>query len=261
MPKTSIVKRPEYAVESVDSALRLVVLLQERDWVRIGEAARELGVAPSTAHRLMATLVYRGFALQDEQRRYCAGPRLRPDAAQAATHGIVAFARPHLEALARSVRETVNLVERVGVTARFLSSAEGPQLLRIGDRTGTVLPAHTSSGGKAALASLPEAAVVHLYTGRAARRSGNRLAPAELETLQRELATIRARGYAVNLGRTEADIAAVGAVVGRTPRGSTLALSVGAPLSRAADIQADDAVAHLLATCSAVLADLQPETP
>ena len=259
MQKTAIVKRPEYAVESVDSALRLVVLLQERDWVRIGEAARELGVAPSTAHRLMATLVYRGFALQDDRRRYCAGPRLRPDAAASATHGLVALARPHLEALSSSVRETVNFVERVGTTARFLYSAEGPQLLRVGDRTGTVLPASTSSGGKAALALLPEAAVVQLYTGRAAQRSGNRPAPAALDALQLELAGIRKRGYAVNLGRTEADIAAVGAAVGLTAKGATLALSISAPLSRASEIQSPESIRALLDTCEAIRRELAGE--
>ncbi|MDD0857791.1 helix-turn-helix domain-containing protein [Arthrobacter alpinus] len=56
-----IVKRPAHAIDSVENALRLLVLLQERESVRIVDAAKDLGVAPSTAHRLMATLVYRGL--------------------------------------------------------------------------------------------------------------------------------------------------------------------------------------------------------
>src|SRR3954454_7612424 len=101
----SIVKKPDYAVDSVDRALQLIMLLQERDWLRITDAANALDVAPSTAHRLMAMLVYRGFALQDDQRRYCAGPALRADAAGSARTA-ASIARPHLEALALSVRET-----------------------------------------------------------------------------------------------------------------------------------------------------------
>jgi DNA-binding IclR family transcriptional regulator len=255
----SIVKKPDYAVDSVDRALQLIILLQERDWVRITDAANALDVAPSTAHRLMAMLAYRGFALQDDQRRYCAGPALRADASAHPGRAAVSIARSHLEALALSVRETINLVERVGVTARYLFTAEGPQLLRVGNRTGTVLPAHLSSGGKAILATLPEPSVAQLYTGRPAQQSGNSLAAAELKDLQRELAEARARGYAVNLGRTEADLAAVGAPLASADRPATLAVSITSPLSRAAAIQQPAVIQALHATCEAVLRDLQAE--
>jgi IclR family transcriptional regulator, acetate operon repressor len=254
----SIVKKPDYAVDSVDRALQLIMLLQERDWLRITDAANALGVAPSTAHRLMAMLVYRGFALQDDQRRYCAGPVLRAHAAGPA-RTVVSIARPHLEALALSVRETVNLVERVGVTARYLFTAEGPQLLRVGNRTGTVLPAHLSSAGKAILATLPEPSVTQLYTGRQAQQSGSSLAAAELEGLQRELAEARTRGYAVNLGRTEPDLAAVGTPLATAGRPAALAVSISSPLSRGGDIQQPVVIEALHATCEAVMRDLQAE--
>ena len=255
----NIVKKPGYAVDSVDRALQLIMLLQERDWLRITDAASALDVAPSTAHRLMAMLVYRGFALQDDQRRYCAGPALRSDTAAGPARTAVSIARPHLEALALSVRETVNLVERVGVTARYLFTAEGPQLLRVGNRTGTVLPAHLSSAGKAILATLPEPSVVQLYTGRPAKQRGSSLTPAELEGLQRELAEARTLGYAVNLGRTEADLAAVGAPLATAGRPAALAISISSPLSRAGDIQQPEVIQALHATCEAVLRELHAD--
>jgi len=255
----SIVKKPGYAVDSVDRALQLIVLLKERDWLRITDAATALNVAPSTAHRLMAMLVYRGFALQDDQRRYCAGPALRSDSSADPARAAVSIARSHLEALALSVRETVNLVERVGVTARYLFTAEGPQLLRVGNRTGSVLPAHLSSGGKAILATLPAASVMQLYTGRQAQKTGASLAAAELGNLQQELAEARVRGYAVNLGRTEADLAAVGAPLAATGRAAALAVSISSPLSRGAEIQQPEVITALHATCQAVLRDLQAE--
>jgi IclR family acetate operon transcriptional repressor len=58
-----IVKKPAYAIESVDNALLLLTLLRESEWLRIAGAVSTLGVSPSIAHRLMATIVYRGFAL------------------------------------------------------------------------------------------------------------------------------------------------------------------------------------------------------
>ncbi|MBF8187168.1 helix-turn-helix domain-containing protein [Nonomuraea sp. K274] len=60
-----------YPIESVDNALRLIHLLRARGEVGVTAAAKALGVAPSTAHRLLAMLVFRG-------RRAERPPGLRP---------------------------------------------------------------------------------------------------------------------------------------------------------------------------------------
>lgn len=257
MQNIRIVKRPEYAVDSVDKALQLLLLLQEREWLRIADAARELGVAPSTAHRLMSTLVYRGFALQDDQRRYCAGPNLSGDASRARVRALVARVRPHLEHLAAESRETVNLVERVGATVRFLHCIEGPQLLRVGNRTGTVLPARTSSGGRAALAALPDTAVDQLYRGRGAQLGGHRLEEDELAELQGELTATRSRGYSLNLGRTEPEIAAMGMAVPLPQRPGVLAVTLSAPISRAEVLEQPATVAALRGAAEALRRELE----
>src|ERR1700731_5058294 len=68
---------PQYPIESVDKALKLLLLLGERPEIRLSEAARYLGVAPSTAHRLLAMLAYRGFVRQDPvSKAYLPGPSL-----------------------------------------------------------------------------------------------------------------------------------------------------------------------------------------
>ena len=65
-------------LRSVTSALQLLRELAYAD-VPLGvtEAARRLGVAPSTAHRLLSTLVASGFAMRaPEGRGYRRGPEL-----------------------------------------------------------------------------------------------------------------------------------------------------------------------------------------
>src|SRR5690554_7638432 len=74
--KTTIQERPAYVVESVDNVLRLLQLLRDSGSLRVTDAAAELDIALSTAHRLFSMLVYRGFATQDEQRRYVPGPAM-----------------------------------------------------------------------------------------------------------------------------------------------------------------------------------------
>ena len=69
-------ERPPYAISSVDHALRLAAILQLEGGLSVTEAAERLNVARSTAHRLLAMLVYRDFAVQNEQREYLAGPVL-----------------------------------------------------------------------------------------------------------------------------------------------------------------------------------------
>ena len=50
-------------LESVDNSLRLLMLVAAKARVGVSEVAAELGVAPSTAYRLLSTLRYRGLSL------------------------------------------------------------------------------------------------------------------------------------------------------------------------------------------------------
>src|SRR5690606_1780001 len=121
--------------------------------LRVTDAARELDIALSTAHRLFSMLVYRGFAVQNEQRRYVPGPAMDARAISAPwTRELRDLAAPEMEALSAELGETVNRMIRVGTDIRFLHTVEGGAVLRVGDRTGSVVPALQTSGGKMMLA-------------------------------------------------------------------------------------------------------------
>lgn len=204
-------RKPSYALESVDNALRLIQLLRDVGQLRIKDAAEELGIAPSTAHRLMAMLVYRDFAVQNESRHYQPGPAigLAPAGMQWAKN-LRIKAQPHLELLSSRLSETVNLMIRVGSKVRFLSTIESDTFLRVGDRQGTVFNARATSGGKALLAELPESALHQLYRSKGAALSGDLLDERAYASLTSELATARTTGYALNRDSTELGVSAVG---------------------------------------------------
>jgi IclR family transcriptional regulator, acetate operon repressor len=63
-------------LDAVDRALQLLVLLHEEGRVGVTQVSDRFGVSLSAAHRLLSALVYRGFAVQDDDRRYCSGPKL-----------------------------------------------------------------------------------------------------------------------------------------------------------------------------------------
>lgn len=225
--------KPRYPIESVDNALRLLLMFTQSRSVRIADASRELGIARSTAHRLMQMLQYHEFVRQDTgSSAYLAGPTLvELGLAVVRDLDVRSLARPVLEELAAHLRETVHLVELDGSSVLFLDSVEAPRAVRVGRRTGVVLPAHATSAGKALLATLPDARLRDLYPSATLPRLTEATTTSRRALLV-ELEEIRERGFATNVGESEPDIGAVGVAIcdtHGTPRG---ALSVSLPLSR-----------------------------
>lgn len=222
---------PAYAVTSVDHALRLAVVLQVEGPLTVSAAAERLGVARSTAHRLLQTLVYRDFAVQGEDRVYRAGPVLElsgrspSDAAR-----LRAVALEPLRALVDTLGETGNLAVRIGTTVRFVASVECDQALRVGSREGMVFPAHTVTGGLVMLAALSTERVDALYAPeRFADRPDER---PDLRRLHADLRAVRRTGIAVNLERSERGLAAVGRAVLDADGDPVAAVSVSMPTVR-----------------------------
>jgi IclR family transcriptional regulator, acetate operon repressor len=216
--------KPPYAIGSVDSALLLATLLQQEGAMRVTDVAARLGVSVSTAHRLLGMLVYRDFAEQLPDRRYAAGPVLRRGPLQqASVTRLREVALPHLRRLVDAVGETANAMVLAGSDVRFVATVESDQVLRVGDRTGRTLPAHLSSGGKAVLATLDDEQLAVLLEP---------LDAAGAARMERELRTIRRRGFAVNDQGTEAGLTAVGVAVPPAGGFTGAALSLAAPSAR-----------------------------
>jgi DNA-binding IclR family transcriptional regulator len=231
------IEKPTYLLESVDNALRLLQMLRDLGVLRLTDAAQELGIAPSTAHRLFAMLVYRGFAVQDEKRAYHPGPAMGAGPAQRGwTREFNDRCRPHMEALSSLCGETVNLVIRVGTQVRFLSSAESIQMLRIGDRQGQVLAAERTAGGRILLAELPRDVLAQLYmrpaTDDQALRVDRRLPPDEFDAFHRDLQAAKGVGFALNVEQTEDGVTAFGVAVRNRAEQAIGALSVSVPITR-----------------------------
>jgi IclR family transcriptional regulator, acetate operon repressor len=215
--------RPAYAIESVDRALRLAVLLQQEGAMRVTEAAETLGISVSGTHRLLAMLVYRGFAEQLPDRSYGPGPVLRTSEPTSAPVQLLRQIGPaHLRALVDRVHESANVMVRVGTEVRFLATVESDRALRVGDRSGRALPAHLVSGGKALLSRLPPDELTSLYAD----------TDVDVRALRRSLERVRVDGYAVNRGDTEDGVTAVGTAVDDPVGRPVCAVSVALPSSR-----------------------------
>lgn len=244
-----------HRIEAVDRALVLLTLLGERGALSVTEAARELGVAPSTAHRLLTTLTYRGFAVQDSRRVYHPGPSLLEPSRNHAVRALPRVLRPYLQALFAGTGETVHVMALLGPDVVFLDGVEGTQALRVGLRTGTRMPAYCTSGGKAMLAELEPAEVDALHARGLTPWPGEPIA--DLAGLHRELDQVRSQRFGLNHDESEPGVTAIGASLGRV-EGQRAAFSVAVPTSRFASSSAAALAATLLRSCRAVHEALAP---
>jgi DNA-binding IclR family transcriptional regulator len=149
---------------------------------------------------------------------------------QSATSRLRALALPHLEEIVEVVDESANLMIRTGDTARFIASVECRQALRVGNREGMVFPAHRVTGGLVLLAELGREQVDALYEPeRYDERPDER---PDLRRLHRDLDRVRSNGFALNEGRSERGVVAVGRPVRDVDGTAVAGVSVSMPSVR-----------------------------
>jgi len=218
-------------LQSVDHALTVLEILRAEDSVGVTELAERLGVAASTAHRLLATLAERDFVVQDrDDRRYRLGDSAQGLRREIAADECAHLARETLVKLARAVDETVNLAMLDGRDALYIDCVPACHRDAIPSRTGMRTAAHCSSAGKALLADYPQPVVDRLLPGDLLTvRTGATIATKP--QLAEDLGSIRRRGYARDMEEWEAGTVAV-AVPVRLRAAQRLALTIAAPRSR-----------------------------
>jgi DNA-binding IclR family transcriptional regulator len=245
---------PAYPVRSADNVLRLLSMLREQGELRVAEAASTLGVAPSTAHRLLATLRQHEFAVQDRRHVYLPGPALSAIGAAGARPDLRALIHRLLRDLVARCQETAHFMVLEGNGVRFIDGVEGTRSLRCGTRIGLLMPAHVTSGGKALLAELPAGELRRLYPNGLPR--GGRPAISSMPALLRELAAVRRRGYATNHEESEPGISAIGRCVPDRDGRCVGAVVIAVPTVRGTAGHLDDLERHLRAFAAAMTGEL-----
>ncbi|QUQ64671.1 IclR family transcriptional regulator [Kutzneria sp. CA-103260] len=246
-----------YGAASVGNALRTLLYLRGREAVRLTDVSEHLGIARSTAHRLLSTLRAYGFVEQEvDGKRYRLGPSLLALARGIADERtLIRIARPHLEVLRDATQETSNLLVLDGADAFFLDGAESPRTLRVGTRTGDHVPAYSAAGGKVLLAELPPETVRSQYPTGLNRLTAGTLS--DVDALLAELAACRARGYALNLGESVAEVHAIGVPI-RDPVGRPVAaITIAAPGTRLDPADADRFLPPLREAAAGIAASLR----
>jgi len=130
-------------VQSLDRALDLIEALAGADELGVSELAAQTGLVPSTTHRLLATLVARGYVAQNPvSGRYLLGYKLLEltSGLQDRMARLRTAARPHLEAIQDETGETTNLCVLEGRNVVYVDSVSGTRSVRLFTDIGYAIP-------------------------------------------------------------------------------------------------------------------------
>ena len=159
MPDDILEKRSGHT-QSVSRALRLLSRLsEEENGMTLSELARSVGLAPSTAHRLLTTLQLEHFVRFEDSRWLVGVKAFHVGSAYMRARDVCFMARPYMRILMQDTGETSNLALIEDDALVYLAQVESPQMMRALARPGVKAPWSCSAVGKVCLAfmSRPEA--------------------------------------------------------------------------------------------------------
>lgn len=224
-------------VQSLTRGLMLLERLAEaQDGMLLTDLAQQVGLAVSTAHRLLGTLEKQGFIYQDAERaRWYVGLKaFAVGNAFVTGRNVVVQARPFLRRLMEQAGETTNLAILSDGEAVILAQEECREMMRMLVPLGSRAPIHASGVGKALLAALPDVEVTEILH----RHGLPRLTANTIDTpdkLRAAIAEVHTLGYAYDNEEHTIGMRCVAATIHDEYTQPLAAISVSGPRSRMSD--------------------------
>ncbi|MCU1631582.1 MAG: IclR family transcriptional regulator [Micrococcaceae bacterium] len=240
-------------VQSVERVFELLELMNEAGGeVTLSELAASTDLALPTIHRLLRTLVGKGYVRQLPNRRYVLGPRLIR-LGEGANRQLGALARPQLKHLVDVLGETANMAVLDSDMVVYIAQVPSLHSMRMFTEVGRRAHTHDTGVGKAILAQLDDELVRRIIS-RAGMPTPTTKSIASIDALLDELAVVRGRGYAVDDGEQELGVRCFAVAVPDSP--TPTAISVSGPVSRVDEDFAQRVVPLLTAAAQAISNDL-----
>jgi DNA-binding IclR family transcriptional regulator len=192
-------KKDNSIIYSLDKGLFLLETIEQASQpISLQELWQALKWDKSTIYRLLVTLEKRGYIHRDPKaRKYSLGLKIyalydslirKLDLQQ--------ITKSHLAFLARRTGQTAHLAVGVGSCIVFIDRAVGSEVLSVNTQIGAMEPLHCTALGKAYLAYVEPEKLEELLAGPLEKFTPRTIV--SRRGLQREMAAIRDRGYAVD---------------------------------------------------------------
>lgn len=187
--------------------------LENPEW-GIRELGRDLGINPTTVHRLVSTLQIAGYLEQDSKtQRYVLGPRIMKLAGvYVQLNPIPTVARKVFEQYADDFEYNFYLGMLNQFEMIYMAVLDGRGPIKIVIEPGGSTSLHTTAIGKVLLA-FQDDAFIEGFIQNASLTAMTARSITDPEQLRAQLRRIRSQGYAVNDGEHYEDVGAVGVPV------------------------------------------------
>jgi DNA-binding IclR family transcriptional regulator len=189
-----------YRVQSIERGVEILLVLAAGP-ATLTEIVRATGLSKATAYRLLVALGYKRMVVKDPNNLYFLGPGSMTLArgADKSNGWIGALAKPALTRLAETTRETVTVHVRAGHDRICIDEVPSSQPIRYTATVGALAPLSVGSAGRILLASIPPEECARLIA-ELELPSFTAATINDRETLRREVALTRKRGWATSSG-------------------------------------------------------------
>jgi len=225
--------KPKTRLSSVANSIRLIKAFSDEEYeIGISNLAKRLGLAKSTVHRLATTMIDAGMLEQNpENGRYRLGLALfELGSLVRRKMDVSSEAKQHLKTLREKTGETVHLAILDHASVLFINNLESEHAVRMSVNVGVRAPAHCTSVGKALLAFQPLDIVEQALRPGLASRTPKTIV--DVAELKQDLATVRARGYAIDDEELEIGLRCIAAPIRDHSGAVVAATSVAGPAQR-----------------------------
>ena len=222
-------------IQSLDRALHILKVLAGSEGMSLTELAESSGQSPATAYRVLTTFATHGMVefQPDQQLWFIGREAFRIGSAFLGRSNLVEQARAEMRSLMAETGETANLAIAEGGQVMFLSQVETHEPIRAFFRPGTRGPIHASGIGKALLAWYPADRVDGIVRDEGLAAFTPRTIT-DRDRLVEELATIRARGWALDDEERTEGMRCVAAPIFNEFREAVAGVSISGPVVRMA---------------------------
>ena len=221
-------------VQSVDRSLTILELLSEyKEGLGITEVSGKIDLHKSTVHRLIGTLMYKGFVVQDTvTNKYKISLKLYElGVRRIADLDILNASKPYTKALMEKLNEVVHLVIRDNTDIIYIDKVEADNTIRMASTIGRRSPLYCTSVGKAIVAYLPESEVKDIWeNSKIVKLTENTII--DFDKFKEELEVIRKTGVAVDEEENEIGVRCIGAPVFNNKGEVEGAISISGPAIR-----------------------------
>jgi IclR family acetate operon transcriptional repressor len=221
------------------------------------DVAERLGVDPSTAYRLLATLETHGFVSQDPgTKKYSIGYGILEVASGLLRRlSVVEIAQPHLRALSARTGENSHVAVRDRLSAVSVGSESATGILRVETTIGSGEPLHCTAVGKALLVDYTHALLLELYGADTLQRYTPQTITT-LDELEAELARVRRLGYAFDDEELHPGVRCIAAPVRDRSGRVVAAFGVSSPAVRLTRDRIPDLAARICESAEAISVQL-----